>query len=72
MTELMIGFIAIISTIIYVLIGWFVRALVQDEWEAPSMFLTMVWPIVIIILGIIQIFTWVNDLATKIKEKKNG
>ena len=37
MTQLTIGFIAIISMIVYILIGWFIRALVQDDWEKPSL-----------------------------------
>lgn len=71
MTQLMIGFIAIIATIIYILIGWFIRALVQDDWEEPSLLLALVWPPLILMIGIVKLFTWVEDLATKIKEKND-
>lgn len=67
----MIGFIAIILTTIYILIGWFVRALVQDEWEEPSLLLAILWPFLIVMIGVVELFMLVEDLATKIKEKKD-
>lgn len=71
MTQLIIGFTATLLTIIYILIGWFIRSLVQDDWEEPSLLLALLWPPLILIIGVVKLFTLVEDLATKIKEKND-
>lgn len=66
----MIGFIAIVLTLVYVLIGWFVRALIQDDFDEPSILLTLLWPMVLIAYGVVVLFLSVEKLAEKLKEKK--
>ena len=39
--------------------------------KAGSPFLAVLWPLLILILGVVKLFTWVEDLATKIKEKND-
>ena len=66
----MIGFIAIVLTLVYVLIGWFVRALIQDDFDEPSILLTLLWPMVLIAYGVVVLFLSVEKLAEKLKENK--
>ena len=65
----MIGFIAILLTLVYILIGWFIRTLLQDDWEEPSIFLTLIWPLALVAYGVVMLFSAVTELAEKIKEK---
>lgn len=65
----MVGLITILSIFVYILIGWFVRALIQEDWEEPSMLLALVWPLASLVYLVIHIFVLIEVLANKIKEK---
>lgn len=68
----MVGFISIILTIVYILIGWFVMTLVKEDWEDPSLYLAILWPFLLLLLGVFGLFYGVEKLAEKIKEKHHG
>lgn len=67
----MIGFISIVLTLLYILIGWFIRALIQDDWEEPSLLLTLTWPLILVSYVGVMLFLGIEKLAEKIKEKKD-
>lgn len=60
-----------LAVFIYLLIGWFVMNLAKEDWEDPSLLLTILWPLLLIAYGVIRLFEIVGDIAVKIKEKKD-
>ena len=68
----MIGFISIALTIVYILIGWFVRSLCQEDWEPPSLLLALLWPVIVVLCLIFKLLEAVDRLARKIKENRYG
>lgn len=60
-----------IAILIYCLVGWFLRALWQDDWEEPSILMMFSWPLIGLAILIVYMFTGVEKLAEKIKEKKD-
>ena len=70
------GIYLIFGMLIYLMVGAFFNGVFNEEWQNPSSFFVIVWPIMVITFVIIFLFGKFYDagqmLIKRIKEKHNN